>query len=165
MIELSHDKPFESVTQRSLKAGVSTSPTVEDYDYYARWCCNRCRQLVPNEVFSALEHTVAIVKRRSLYRLIITVVAAALVGGLTVVTMDGILHRVPTVGDVTFAIGRIVIGGLVCLFLYAVGALLLGMFVDNILDSCGVYRPRKPTADPSWPWPGKPLPNRRRPYR
>jgi hypothetical protein len=163
MIELSHDEPFESVSLHTLKAGVWTSPTVEDYDHYARWCCNRCRQLIPDEQFSALEHDVAMVKRRSLYRLIITVVAAALVGGLTVVTMDGILHLVPTVDDVAFAVGRIVIGGLVCLFLYAVGALVVGMFVDNILDSCGVYRPPKPTADLSWPWPGKPLPSRRPP--
>jgi|HubBroStandDraft_2_1064218.scaffolds.fasta_scaffold98766_2 hypothetical protein len=137
MIELSHDEPFESVTQRSLKAGVWTDATVEDYDYYIRWCCNRCRQLIPDKHLSALKHNAEIVKRRSLCRLIIAVVAAAMVGGLTVATMTTLLNRASTV-EVTFAIGRIVIGGSVCLFLYAVGAFLLGMFVDKVVDSCGL---------------------------
>jgi hypothetical protein len=109
MIELTGDKAFE---RGSL----------------TRWYCTRCNQGVPDHDNHGdrLEYVAATVRRRSTCRLIITVVGAALVGGLTVGTMERLLDQAPAV-DVSFAVFRLVIGGSAWLLLYSLGAFLLGM--------------------------------------
>jgi hypothetical protein len=70
--------------------------------------------------------------------LIITVLAAALVGAFTVGSVDRMpaLHLATPFDDAVMDIIR----GAICLFLYGIGAALLGMLADTALRRYGAYR-------------------------
>lgn len=118
--------------------------------YHTQWHCRRCNQPVPDEehcdvdgvhrVFrsSDVVHGAAIVARTSTCRLIITVLAAALVGAFTVGSVDRMpaLHLATPFDDAVMDIIR----GAICLFLYGIGAALLGMLADTALRRYGAYR-------------------------
>lgn len=123
MIEISNDPPFTL--------------------YDAGWHCRRCNQFVPDKreyvdpdgapgvLYSTdLVSGSAIVERISNCRLIIIMVAAALVGALTVGTIDRTPLRLATpFDDVVIDIFRALCGVL----LYGMGALIFGMLLDKIL--------------------------------
>jgi hypothetical protein len=87
---------------------------------------------------SDLVHGAAILARISTCRLIITVLAAALVGAFTVGSIDRMpaLHLATSFDD---AVMDVIRGGL-CLFLYAIGAVPLGLLADAAVRRCGAYR-------------------------
>jgi hypothetical protein len=124
MIEINNDQPFTL--------------------YDAGWHCRRCNQFVPFERVYTLDGTwevlratdlvdnAAIVGQISNCRLIIIMVAAALVGALTVGTIDRTPLRLATpFDDVVIDIFRALCGVL----LYGMGALILGMIIDKTLSS------------------------------
>jgi fructose-specific phosphotransferase system IIC component len=117
--------------------------------YHTQWHCSRCNQPVPDERHydvdgvhgvlrsSDLVYGAAIAARISTCRVIISV----LVGSLTVGSVDRMpgLHLATPFDDAVMNVIR----GSICLFLYGIGAVLLGMLVDKTLDWCGAYRVRR----------------------
>jgi hypothetical protein len=110
--------------------------------YHTQWHCNRCNQEVPNERHfsdaSVLRSTdlvddAAIRARISTCRLVIIIVSAALVGSLAVGSVDRMprLYLATPFDDAVMDVIR----GLVCVFLFGVGAGIVGMFVDKILTN------------------------------
>jgi hypothetical protein len=112
--------------------------------YHTQWHCRRCNQLVPDErnyavadgVHGVIRSTdlvddAAIVARISTCRLIIIVAAAALVGALSVGSVDRVLrlYLATPFDDAVMDIIR----GLICVFAYGVGTGLVGAFVDKTL--------------------------------
>jgi hypothetical protein len=112
--------------------------------YHTRWHCRRCNQEVPNEteyVDYRGEHAVLrsddlvydaeILARISTCRLTIIIVISALVGALTVGTVDRLpsLHLATTFDD---AVMDLIRGG-IALFLYGCGAGILGISLNQKL--------------------------------
>jgi|SRR6266851_9077567 len=123
MIEINNDPPFTL--------------------YDAGWHCRRCNQFVPDERAYTVDGTrgvlratdlvdnASIVGRISTCRLIIIVAAAALVGALSVGSVDRMprLYLATPFDDAVMDVIR----GLICVFAYGVGAGLVGAFVDKTL--------------------------------
>jgi hypothetical protein len=114
--------------------------------YHTRWHCRRCNQEVPNEreyvtydgkraVLRSIDlvHDASILAQVSTCRLIIIVVAAVLVGALTVGTMDRLGSLDLATAFQFHGAVMDLIRGVIALFGYGVGASLLGMLVDHKL--------------------------------
>ena len=137
MIELTQGEPFRQ-------------------GHHTQWECARCWQPVPNEMAftgpdgerlvyhsspSARVREAEIVNRRSLHRLVTTVVLAFLVGALTVGTTD----RLPVIGPLATQFDDILmylIRGSISLVPFTLGAGLLGYLVEAF----GLYWPRRADA-------------------
>src|SRR5262249_40960171 len=118
--------------------------------YHTQWHCRRCNQPVPDERHYELDGRreifrssdvvcgAAIVARISTWRLTIIVLAAALVGAFTVGSIDRMpaLHLATPFDDAVTDVIR----GSLALFLYAIGAVPLGLLADAALRRCGAYR-------------------------
>jgi hypothetical protein len=111
--------------------------------YHTQWLCRRCNQEVPDErkvgphpvrdVLRSIDcvYDAAITARVSTCRLIIIVITAALVGALTVGTVDRAapLHLATPFDDAVIDLIR----GLGALLVYGLGAAILGILVDQKL--------------------------------
>jgi hypothetical protein len=110
------------------------------------WFCERCSQVVPDEEIGLVQHRAASLNRISSWRLGMVVMAAALVGALTALAIEGQLHALPP-GSLGHAIVVVLFGVPAGLLLCSLGALFLGLVVDGILKESGVYRVRRPLPD------------------
>jgi hypothetical protein len=125
--------------------------------HLTQWQCVRCWQPVPDKMTftgpdgerieyhsspSARVFEAEIINRRSLHRLITTVLLTFLVGALTVGTTD----RLPAIGPLATWFDDMLmylIRGSISLVPYTFGAVCLGLWIDYCIESFGLYWPRR----------------------